>query len=413
MTGHGPDSSRVRDVLETALEWARERDYAGWDPYDGLNSPLLSAVCTNWFTRLVGMHGVHRAPVNLRPVLGVPRERNPKGVALFAMAHLNRYRASGDEAALAEAERLLTWLREHQSPGYERPAWGYNFDWQNGRKFFLPADEPSIVVSVFCGRAFLEHYRVTGSTTSLSVAAGTAAFIRANVNVRQVDGHRVFSYTPHDSFLVVNANALAAAFFAGVGAADGDDDLFDRACDLADFVVSAQTDDGGWYYAVPSSASHLSHDNFHTGFVLESLHRLASAGVDQTGVKRALQRGMAFYRTNLFEANGAPKFEHDTPYPRDAHAAAQAIRTFVVAGGDAERRLASQVLDWSFERLYDESGYFYRRRGRVLTDRTPYMRWSQAWMCYALSTVLADTERTPGGGHDDALAPEHGSTGDG
>lgn len=50
--------------------------------------------------------------------------------------------------------------------------------------------------------------------------------------------------------------------------------------------------------------------------------------------------------------------------------------------------MAELILDWSIEHLYDESGYFYRRRGRCLDDKTPYMRWSQAWMCFALASVV-------------------------
>ena len=36
--------------------------------------------------------------------------------------------------------------------------------------------------------------------------------------------------------------------------------------------------------------------------------------------------------------------------------------------------------------------YFYFRKGRFLTNRIPYMRWSQAWAFHALTEyVLAET----------------------
>ena len=37
--------------------------------------------------------------------------------------------------------------------------------------------------------------------------------------------------------------------------------------------------------------------------------------------------------------------------------------------------------------MWDERGFFYYRVLRGLTIRTPYMRWSQAWMLFALITL--------------------------
>ena len=386
VAGRSPEA-----VLETSLAWARDRDYAGYDPYDGLNSPILSAVATNWLTRLLAMHGVHRCPVNVRPYLGVPKERNPKGIGLFARSHLNRYEVTGRDDYLTEAETLLDWLADNQSPAFDRPAWGYNFDWQNARKFYLPAYHPSSVVTVFCGRSFLQHHRLTGSERSLDLARGAAEFLRTELNTESVRGVEAVTYTPYDSFVVVNANALVADYFFAVGRAADDERLLDRADELFEFVVDTQTDVGGWYYAVPSDESHLTYDNFHTGFVLESLHEYATSQPPDSDAREAYDRGMAFYRDNLFEPTGAPKFEHDTSYPYDAHAAAQAIITFSRRNDPADGEMARTVLGWALENLFDPEGYFHRRVGRFLTDETPYMRWSQAWMCAALSEYLAAT----------------------
>lgn len=385
------DDERTFEIYRTALGWAESRDYAGWDPYDGLNSPYLAPLSGSWLTRLAGIHLVHKAPINLRPALKVPKQRNPQGIALFAMSYLALYEHDDNDEYLARAEGLLDWLSDNSSPGYREPCWGYNFDWQNARKFFLPAYSPSIVVSTFCARAFLHHYEVTGDERSLETAKRTADFIRTHINTREMQGHTVFTYTASDSFVVINANALAGGFFARVGAEYGDRSLLERADELISFVVLAQTDSGAWYYSMPSSESHLSHDNFHTGFVLESLRRYLDVRDAGSEVEAAYESGLQFYREHLFEADGAPKFEHDTRYPRDAHAAGQAIRTFVLDGCEEALSVARNTIQWSIQHLYDESGYFYRRQGRLLTDKTPYMRWSQAWMCYGISTLLRTT----------------------
>jgi hypothetical protein len=384
------DESTAREVVTTALDWAREHKYAGWDPYDGLNSPYAGPFKEHWLTRLAWTHAVNLFPIDLRRTLSIPEERNPKGIALFALAYLHCYEATGREAALEEAERLLDWLREYQSPGFETPCWGYNFDWQNARKFYLPAYQPSVVVTVFCAQAFVHHYRLTGDDESLAIAEGACEFIRTDINTREVNGHETYTYTTTDEFVVINVNALAARLFAMVAAENGDGDLMARADELVEFVLSAQEPSGAWHYSMPADRSHISHDNFHTGFVLESLREYLDAGGDVTGAEAGYERGLDFYRENLFEPDGAPKFEHDQSYPYDAHAAAQSIRTFVRDGRDENVAVANSVLSWSIEHLFDESGYFYRRRGRVIDDKTPYIRWSQAWMCFALASVVRD-----------------------
>ncbi|ADJ15473.1 prenyltransferase/squalene oxidase repeat-containing protein [Halalkalicoccus jeotgali] len=385
------DLVTITDRCETALEWARENDYAGWDPYDGLSSSVLPD--GNWLFRLCTLHAVRIAPFNVRPIAGIATERNPKGIALFALAYLDLYEVTGEETHLSSATELLDWLLRNTSPASTEPSWGYNFDWQNGREFFLPAYHPSIVVSVFCGRAFLRYYEVTGDDRALEVASGVCRFVRCEIGQERVDGYRVYAYTPYDSFVVVNVNALAAGFFAEVAAHTDDGGLGHRADRLAEFVCDQQVEDGAWYYASPPERSHISHDNFHTGFVVESLDRYMAARQPAEGVERAYERGLDFYREALFEPDGAPRYEHDRPYPQDVHAAAQAVITFARPRAESTA-IAERVLAWTLSNLYDSEGYFYRQRGRFLTDRTPYIRWSQGWMCLALASYLRRTAKS-------------------
>ena len=382
------------DICDDCLAWARERDYAGYDPYDGLNSPVFDPLTNNWLTRLIAMHAVNKAPVNLRPLLRIPAERNPKGIALFAMAYLNRYRETGDTIERARAETLLCWLNDNRSTKYDLAAWGYNFDWQNARKFFLSAYDPSIVVTVFGGRAFLEYYETTGESWALKTAESAATFIQRQINHKRVNGFDVFTYTPHDSFVLINTNALAAGFFYQLASHTSATELSERATELFEFVVDSQANSGGWYYAMPANESHLSHDNFHTGFVLESLYEYAMDQPADHPAHEAYKRGLQFYRNNLFDENGAPRFEAEKRYPYDAHAAAQAILTFTQRDTDQDQEFAKSVCKWTMKNMLDSEGYFYRRISRVLTDQTPYMRWSQAWMCRALSALSLRNDET-------------------
>ena len=52
------------------------------------------------------------------------------------------------------------------------------------------------------------------------------------------------------------------------------------------------------------------------------------------------------------------------------------------------QELAGCVAAWTLRELRDPRGFFYYQKRRLRTVRTPYMRWSQAWMAYGLARML-------------------------
>ena len=105
---------------------------------------------------------------------------------------------------------------------------------------------------------------------------------------------------------------------------------------------------------------------------------------------RALESGYQYWTKSFFLADGWPKYYHDNPYPADAHAGASAIITLLeLEDRDPQASmLAETVARWTIRNLRDPRGYFYYQRRRFYTVRKPYIRWSQAWMLYALSLAL-------------------------
>src|SRR5262245_43546253 len=76
---------RARAALSRLLDYCREQNWAGWDPYDALNSRLFQRTPFRHYRwpRLALTQFVKRFPLNIRPLLGISRQQNPKGIALF------------------------------------------------------------------------------------------------------------------------------------------------------------------------------------------------------------------------------------------------------------------------------------------------------------------------------------------
>lgn len=59
--------------------------------------------------------------------------------------------------------------------------------------------------------------------------------------------------------------------------------------------------------------------------------------------------------------------------------------------GELGRRYL-KIAKWAINNMQDNKGYFYYQKTRWYTNKIPYMRWSQAWMFYALAQFLSFPE---------------------
>jgi len=403
----------MREELEEAYgrlhAWCRARDYSGHDPFDALNSRLFRStpLRRSRLARLAWTQLFKRSPINLRPAALVPPGRNAKGTALFALAALSRLRATGDATHEAEARALLADLLAARVEAGHGAAWGYNFDWQ-GRAFYAPRGTPTVVPTAFAARALAEATAALdtpgeegtvseGVWKYVTAAAGACQFILGELNRSdETDEEVCFSYTPLDRTRVFNASLLAGEALAAAGAITGPRAWGDYALRAARYVVRRQRADGSWAYGADSYQSWS--DNFHTAFVLTSLARIrracatqleSDAGTDAE-IRGALGRGYRFWRDGFFLADGWPKYYHRSAHPADAHSAGAALAALADLH-DAEPdapELARRVAHWALRHLQDPRGFFYYQKRRTHTVRTPYMRWSQAWMAYGLARTL-------------------------
>src|SRR5438105_44313 len=227
-------------------KWCRAQGFAGYDPYDGLNSRLFQAtpLKNSRLARLVWTQLHKRSPINFRSLVRIPRERNSKAIALFALAALADYRRAGTKEAEVEARELLDDLMWMRLKGFSGAAWGYNFDWQS-RSFFAARGTPTIVPTVFAARALCEAAQVFSREEYLPFARTICDFILNDLN-RTAEAHDevCFSYSPLDRTRVFNASLLAAETLATVGTLTGEESICELAMRTALQVVRRHGEDG-------------------------------------------------------------------------------------------------------------------------------------------------------------------------
>lgn len=386
------NESRTFDGAEQCvlrlLQYCEERNWAGHDPYDALNSQLLAAtpfVKSRWF-RIVATQALKRLPINLRPLLGVPESQNPKALGLFLMAFLKLSRQG-----LLRREELINTMVDRlialRSPDTNYWCWGYSFPWQT-RTVIVPRFAPNIVCTSFVANALLDAYEIQNDPKYLDMAINAGEYIVSTLYWTDSNGTASFSYPlPGLKSRVHNANFLAAALLCRLSRHSGRRKFLDAAVRTTRYSLRHQRDDGSWAYGEQGTQGWV--DHFHTGYNLCALRAIGLA-METDEFEPCLSRGFEFYRRHFFLIDGAPKYFHNCVYPLDVHSAAQSLITLVSLRDLAEDniQLADAVWKWTYLNLWNSAGCFYYQVRPYCVNRISYMRWSQAWMLLALTTVL-------------------------
>jgi hypothetical protein len=374
------------------LNFCQANDWAGYDPYDALNSPVLEALplLNSRIPRIALTQGLKRSPFNIRPFLFIPKVQNAKAIALFLAAFIKLSRAEQVNVGHlipTMVDRLIA-LR---SPGVPYWCWGYSFPWQT-RTIIVPSGAPNLVCTTFVADGLLDAYEQSHDSACLSMAVSAAEYILNELYWSGDSSAAGFSY-PQQSVKVEvhNANLLAAALLCRVFKHTGEKKFVAPALKVARYSAAKQHADGSWYYGEERSQRWI--DNFHTGYNLCSLRSIGShAGT--TEFDSCIQRGFDFYRSHFFREDGAVRYFHNRTYPIDIHAVAQSIITLLELQNldSGNIPLARSVLRWALDRMWDKQGFFYYRVLRFYTIKTSYMRWSHAWMLLAMSALLCEAD---------------------
>lgn len=382
--------TKLTGVARELLAHCRSREWSGYDPYDGLETPLMDhpPFRNSRHLRLVVTQLLKRSPINLRPMLRIEKSRNPKALALFLSATVMLSRM-GLLQSLDPVFELIDLLLASRS-SHPRDCWGYPFPWQT-RTQLVPKGQPNLVCTVFAGQALLDAYELIGDSRCLEMAEGAARFIKEELCFVDGDGHPSFAYPlPTSRAPVHNANLLGAALLCRIHrhGRSPQQQYQELGLHLARHAAGRQHPDGSWSYG---EAPHWRWvDNFHTGFNLSAL-RSVSVYAATSEFDPTLAHGFEFYRRNFFLDSGAPRYRADRTYPIDIHSVSQAMITMVdlkhLDPGNVDR--AASIYQWADANMLDPGGHFHYQVWPWYTVKISYMRWSQAWMLLAIAKLLS------------------------
>lgn len=387
------ESSTI-DSFRALISYCENEDFAGWDPYDGLNSKVFRATpLKKWdLARLAWIQGFKRSPINFRRLLLVPKTHNNMGLGLFLSGYCNLHELarSGDERfgtseeILDKINYLAGLLLKYQSSGYSGSCWGYNFDWQARRLFLFPAGTPNVVVTAFCAEALFDAYAITKNQTYLDAALSASDFVSNDLNRTEVEGGFLFSYSPRDgNNTVYNASLLGVKILMRNYQITNDNSKLELAKKAIQAAIEGQNDDGSWVYGLLPVQNWI--DSFHTGFNLNVLQLYFKITNDEK-VVQSIIKGLRFYLDNFFLEDGTPKYYHNRTYPIDIHCPGQLMVTLKELNVFNENKaLADKVLNWTVTHMQDPKGYFYYQLKKGWSSKIPYMRWSNAFMFNAFS----------------------------
>jgi hypothetical protein len=235
----------------------------------------------------------------------------------------------------------------------------------------------------------LEMSEVFGDPEARGIGESVAHFMASRLQRSFESADEVcFSYTPNGKTWIYNSSALVGVLLARVGKLLADDTYLSLARKAMVFLERGQLETGGWYYGQLRRQRWI--DSFHTSYNVCALLDYQRITGDST-FEQAMLMGHRYYQAAFFTQQGAPKYFHNRVFPIDIHACSQAILHFAAFSSidPAALERAWKTFHWTAANMAAADGSFYYQRHRLWTNRTPYMRWGQAWMFRALARLVA------------------------
>jgi hypothetical protein len=372
---------KIYKIIRNIKKKLENENYKGWDVFDGLNSKLFkrSFFFESRLCRLFWIQLFKLSPINLRKVTKVRKGHNAKGLSLFIQGYLSLYRIDSNQKILEKSYRLARIILSQKAKNRDYFCVGYNFHWE-ARAFTVPIFTPNMIVSSFVGQSFLDLYEIDGNQKWLKLTKEIGIFIERELKLFENNNKLCFGYIPGKKVRIHNANLMGARLYARLYSITGLPKYKKYAIKAARYTLDSQDKKGAWVYGERNH--HQWVDNFHTGFNLVALKDIQEY-LNINSWNDKIQKGIEYHINNHFLDDMTPKYYDNKIFPIDIHNYAQGIDTFL--SFDYLNK-AEKLLNKCLDEMWDQNRhYFYYQKNRFYTNKINYIRWSQAWMFYALT----------------------------
>jgi hypothetical protein len=374
----------LKEDIDNLIKYCEEEKWLGYDPFDGLNSPIFKYLFLNRnkYLRIFIIQFFKNFPFNLRPLFFIKKETNAKGLSLFLSSMLIFYKYTNDEKYLLNINKLTNLLLKERKVN-NLDLWGYNFDWQS-RAFFVRKNCPNFVVSYFVLSSFFELYNLTKEEKHKEIFISSCKKLISNF-LEESRGKNYFKYVLNDKKLIHNVNLFGASLMSKAFYLTGDIEFLDISEKTLETSVRCQQENGAWPYG--EEKIHEWVDSFHTCYNLLSLNDFIINTKNKT-FENNLIKGFNYFINNFFAENFIVKYYNNKIYPIDIHSFTTALITLI----ELERYLKDKSLIINTYNFINNNfkslkGFYYFRSYKILKNKIPYMRWNQSWTMYALAKL--------------------------
>ena len=387
----------VLESFNLLKNYVEAEQFKGYDPYDTLNSRIPFHKLGNWCSVLATQFQ-KRNPINIRPLLGIKKEVNPKAYGLFLQSYSMLYKQTNNSEYLQKANYFYEYLKNNYSAGYSGYCWGYNFPWSSPGKF-VEKSSPTAVASGFIVKGLFHYYQINNNNEVLDVISSAAEFVKKDLFITKMEEGVCISYTTKWPDYCFNASLLAAEILAINYKLTNDKESKNIVQSVVKWILTNQLSDGRWHYSINRKTGiQRKQIDFHQGYILMSLNSINQLMnlYNSSELDNAIMKGLRFYYENQFYKDGISKWRIPKTMPIDIHNQSQGIITFSSLNNGIKKYIefSEKILNWTISNMQDKiTGHFYYKKNNTHIHKISYMRWSQAWLFLAFTYYFKMSEK--------------------
>lgn len=384
---------KLKFAYQKVIDFIFENNFTGFDPYDGLNTPL-KFLKINKLSRLGLIYFNKFSPVNFRRLLKIQKSKQLITLCTVANAMFNFNNLSRREKVFFD--NLYAELK--QNTLFHK----YGYHCWDARKFqiqmqnqLIDTEIPGSVGNEICGSFLINYHKVTGNNEALNYISSLANLLSDKFYCEKED-FSFFRYriTDSDEKFTLNASLKATALLIKASELSDNSSGNESLKKVMNSVLKLQKEDGSWNYThwIDKNKGKKQTD-FHQGFILDDILLFMNKYGYENPCLSSYQKGLDFYFNKQFLPNGQGLYRYPRKWPVDIHNQAQGIITFTRAAkagfGDHYFNFARTIAGWTVKNMQDKDGHFYFLKYPFFTNKIPYIRWGDANMAYALSVLLS------------------------